>query len=65
MVRINGQIKDAAGKNVKDYLAEAGYIEETVVVEINLEIIPRTAYEEVILRDEDTVEILRFVGGGC
>ena len=36
MVKINGEDKDIAGKNLLEYLNEAGYKSEWVVVERNL-----------------------------
>jgi thiamine biosynthesis protein ThiS len=35
-----------------------------IAVERNLEIVPRSAYGEVALRDGDRIEIVNFVGGG-
>ncbi len=64
MVTVNGNPEDVAGKSVRAYLTEAGFNVERVVVEINLEIIPKASYDHVILKDEDSVEVLRFVGGG-
>ena len=37
---------------------------QRVAVEINEEIVPKAKYDETILKDEDTVEVVRFVGGG-
>lgn len=64
MVTINGIQEQAAGMSILSYLKSAGYSPQTVVVEINLEIIPRDALDSVLLKDGDSVEILRFVGGG-
>jgi len=36
----------------------------TVVVELNKEIVRRTALSETRLRDGDRIEIVHFVGGG-
>lgn len=36
----------------------------TIAVEHNGEIIPRSAYMNVMLENEDTLEIVSFVGGG-
>ena len=41
MVRINGEDKALAGINLLEYLKDAGYQLEKIVVERNLEIIPR------------------------
>ena len=39
-------------------------LDSRVVVERNLEIVPQDQLEAVIIQDEDSIEILRFVGGG-
>ena len=64
MVKINGEEKNLAGKNLLEYLKESGFEPERVVVERNLEIIPQEKLGNVIIQDEDTIEVLRFVGGG-
>jgi thiamine biosynthesis protein ThiS len=64
MVKINGKEENAAGLCVMDYLRQAGFSPDVVVVERNLAIIPREDLDKVILQDGDSVEILRFVGGG-
>ncbi|WP_031480363.1 sulfur carrier protein ThiS [Maridesulfovibrio frigidus] len=37
---------------------------DTVVVELNKEIVPSNNFENVMLNDGDHLEVLRFVGGG-
>ena len=64
MITINGKDVDAEGKKVSEYLAEAGYDVRRVAVERNGEIVPKTAYDAVLLTEGDTVEIVSFVGGG-
>lgn len=64
MVTINGKQEEAAGMTILAYLEEAGYSPDRVVVEKNLEIIPREALSASLLEDGDSVEVLRFVGGG-
>ena len=64
MVTINGEQKDAAGMTVQAYLEQEGYGTARVVVERNLNILPGDELDKVLLEDGDTVEILRFVGGG-
>ena len=41
MVKINGEEKEIACKNLLEYLKEAGFEPERVVVERNLDIIPK------------------------
>lgn len=64
MVTINGKEEQAAGMSIMAYLVSAGYSPDRVVVEKNLEIIPGEALDTELLADGDSVEILRFVGGG-
>ena len=64
MVKINGEEKEIAGKNLLEYLKEAGFEPERVVVERNLDIIPKVELGNTIIQDEDVIEVLRFVGGG-
>lgn len=48
----------------------AGLVEELqinlkqVAIERNREIVPKSAYNEVMLNDGDEIEIVRFIGGG-
>ena len=64
MVKINGEEKALAGQNLLAYLQEAGFEPERVVVERNLEIVPKEQLAQVVIQDEDVIEVLRFVGGG-
>ncbi len=64
MIKINGEMVQADGKNVLEMLADMGYSEKRVAVEINEQIVPKAKYSETSLKDGDSVEIVRFVGGG-
>lgn len=64
MVTINGEVLDAGGKTLADYLAEAGYEQNRIAVERNGEIVPKASYGETRLQDGDVVEVVNFVGGG-
>lgn len=64
MVKLNGEEKELAGKNLLEYLKEAGFKPEQVVVERNFKIVPKEQMGCVTIQDEDVIEVLRFVGGG-
>ena len=64
MVKINGENLDIDGKTVAHYLVFAGYDTKRVAVELNGNIVPKTQYEETILKNGDIVEVVSFVGGG-
>ena len=64
VVRINGQDCEKTGISVSDYLEQENYNVKHIVVEYNLEIIPKERYAQTILKDGDEVEIVSFMGGG-
>ncbi|MGN0401989.1 MAG: sulfur carrier protein ThiS [Acetatifactor sp.] len=64
MVTVNGEKKEIAGKNLYQYLKEKGFEISRVVVERNLEIVPKDELEQITIQEEDSIEVLRFVGGG-
>lgn len=65
MAYINGkEQKEAVGKTIRTYLEEAGYRESQVAVERNGAIVPKKDFESIIIAEEDTIEVLSFVGGG-
>lgn len=64
MVIINGTEWDAAGKNLTEFLTEADYDPQKIVVERNEQIVPKAQYDQTTLMDGDRVEIISFMGGG-
>lgn len=65
MVRINGiDMERIEGKTIAEYLEQAGFDSSRVAVERNGAIVPKKSYEEVIITEADTIEVVSFVGGG-
>ena len=64
MVKVNGEMKELAGKSVLEAVELQGCSAQRVAVELNEEIVPKAKYAETIHKDGDSVEIVRFVGGG-
>ena len=64
-MRVNGQEQTvAAGMMLLDYLKQAGYNPERIAVEKNGSIVPKNDYDKTVLQQEDTLEVVQFVGGG-
>jgi thiamine biosynthesis protein ThiS len=64
-MRVNGkEVHIAENTALSSYLQENGYDMTRIAVERNGEIIPKTMYTECVLNDNDTLEIVQFVGGG-
>jgi thiamine biosynthesis protein ThiS len=64
-ITLNGKDKTLNnGTSLLELLNDLSLQPETVVIELNTEIIQPDAYDEQKLNEADSVEIIRFVGGG-
>jgi sulfur carrier protein len=64
-LRLNGDIsvfKD--GISVSELLESLRIEPKGVAVEVNLDIIKKQDYQDCMLKDGDSVEVVNFVGGG-
>ncbi|GIM28898.1 thiamine biosynthesis protein ThiS [Clostridium polyendosporum] len=61
---INGKEYQFKDITIKEVLKEFNLNEEKVVVEVNFEIIPKEQYGNFILKQNDSLEVISFVGGG-
>jgi len=63
--QLNGKpVPTAVNQTVSALLEGQGIDPSQVVVEINRKIINRDVFETTVINPDDTVEVLRFVGGG-
>lgn len=64
-MKVNGEKFDfREGMTVSDLVAEMGFSEAMVAVELNLDILPRDSFSSTVLKENDCLEVVRFVGGG-
>ncbi len=64
-VIVNGTASDVAeDSTLLAYIRSLGLDENTVVAELNGDIIGKQAFGETRLRRHDRLELLHFVGGG-
>ena len=50
--------------NIQNLIAQLGYINKRIAIEINKEIIPKSKYQSHLLKNLDKVEVINAVGGG-
>ncbi len=64
--RINGkeELIPENSLTLQELIINRGLSPEKVVVEVNLQIIPREQWPQINLQDNDAIEIISFVGGG-
>lgn len=64
-LKVNGkEVIFKENTTVESLLDELKINKDSVVVEINLDILENNQYSEYILREDDVIEVIRFVGGG-
>jgi thiazole synthase len=64
-IHVNGDLRHVTvGLTVAAMLSELGLDPRRVAVERNLAIVPRSAFDEVLVEEGDRLEIVHFVGGG-
>ncbi|HEX4304207.1 MAG TPA: sulfur carrier protein ThiS [Rhizomicrobium sp.] len=64
-VTVNGEPRSLPGAmSVRAMLVSLGLDPKKIAVERNLEIVPRSTYDEVQVADGDKYEIVHFIGGG-
>ncbi|MDB2074013.1 sulfur carrier protein ThiS [Clostridium paraputrificum] len=65
MIKVNGElIKGYEGKILSEFLSNEGYEITRIAVELNGEIARKKDYQSIILKENDTLEVVTFVGGG-
>lgn len=64
MICINGVKIEKTSIKLSEYLSENNLSASRIAVELNGEILPKSKYDETMLKDGDIVEVVNFVGGG-
>ena len=64
-MKVNGErFEFREGMTVSNLIAEMGFSEAMVAVELNLDILHRDSFSSTVLKENDCIEVVRFVGGG-
>ena len=61
---INGKKVDITEIKLTDYLVQNNYNPKHIVIELNGNILSNSEYDDILLKENDVVEILMFMGGG-
>jgi len=65
IVIVNGEERTLeTAQSVEKLLVNIGLDPKKVAVERNLEIVPKSQFNETMLADGDKLEIVHFIGGG-
>ena len=64
-VKLNGDIIQVReGIRLSELLGELDLPDTRIAVELNKQVVRRKAWQDTVLRQEDVLEIVHFVGGG-
>ena len=64
-MKVNGlTVRLDADMTLLSYLLQSGFDPTRVAVERNGKIVPKSEFASLPLSDEDTLEVVSFVGGG-
>jgi thiamine biosynthesis protein ThiS len=64
-VHINGESREVQGTpSLAELITELDLPAARIAVELNREVVRRSEWGNTMLRDEDRIEIVHFVGGG-
>ncbi|MFZ2968189.1 MAG: sulfur carrier protein ThiS [Sulfuricurvum sp.] len=65
IVIINGETREVTqGSTLYDVIHLLGVQERVMAAAVNMEIVKQDQWEKAVLRDQDRIELLDFVGGG-
>lgn len=65
MIKVNGkEVDNANGISLDKLIIREGYSLQKIVVELNGDIIPKSQYDQINIKDGDSIEVVSFVGGG-
>jgi sulfur carrier protein len=61
---LNGQQTETASPTLQAMILEKGFDPDSVIAEVNFQLIKKEDWQQAALNEGDTVELLSFVGGG-
>jgi sulfur carrier protein len=64
-IQVNGEPLEVAERSsLSDLVAQLELAGKRIAIELNLEIVPRSAYANTLLEAGDRIEIVHAIGGG-
>ena len=64
-VYVNGESREVSGTpSLADLITQLDLPAARIAVELNREVVRRGEWSETMLRDDDRIEVVHFVGGG-
>ena len=64
-VFVNGELKELQGSaSLAELVTQLDLPVARIAIELNRDVVRRSEWDRIMLKDEDRIEIVHFVGGG-
>ena len=63
-VFVNGELREVEISTLGDLITKLDLPAARIAIELNREVVRRSEWDSTMLKDEDRIEIVHFVGGG-
>ena len=63
-ITVNGKPEEIEQCSLKSYFENKNINIDSIIVLLNNEIVKKSVFDNTVLKDNDVLEIVRFVGGG-
>jgi thiamine biosynthesis protein ThiS len=64
-VYVNGELREFSGTSLAELVTQLNLPVARIAIELNREVVRRSEWGTTMLKDEDKIEIVHFVGGGA
>lgn len=66
IIQVNGELREVdEALSLSNLIDQLELSPQRVAIELNKEVVRRSNWNSIVLRENDRVEIVHFVGGGC
>ncbi len=63
-IQLNGEMQTVSAGTLADMIVELGLEKRMIAIERNLEVVPKSRYDETRLQAGDRIELVHMIGGG-
>ncbi len=64
-VYVNGELREVDATSLAELVTDLDLPVARIAIELNREVVRRSEWGSTMLKDEDRIEIVHFVGGGA
>jgi sulfur carrier protein len=64
-VYVNGELREVDATSLAELIVDLDLPVARIAIELNREVVRRSEWSGTMLKDEDRIEIVHFVGGGA